>query len=69
MAAVDSLAEMPRRCGLAPEAGELGFELRQLLYGRKRGRYRILFIIERRTVKILHIHHSARQPLAPDEEA
>jgi len=33
--AIDSLAEMPKRCPLAPENASVPFEMRQLLYGRK----------------------------------
>ena len=41
--AVDSLEELPARCGLAPEAASFAREIRQLLFGKKRGTYRILF--------------------------
>lgn len=30
--------------------------------------YQILFRIEDETVHVLHIRHSARKPLAPDDE-
>jgi hypothetical protein len=35
-------------------------ELRELYFGRRPGVYRILFIIDRGTVHILHIRHAAR---------
>ena len=66
--AVFSLAEMPERCALAPEAEFLGLELRQLLYGRRSGVYRIVFRVEHGpepVVRVLAIRHGARQPLHP----
>ena len=43
---IASLSEMPHRCPLAPENKEFPFEVRQMLYGRKPHRYRVLFTIE-----------------------
>jgi plasmid stabilization system protein ParE len=60
--AIASLAELPRRCPLAPENDVFPFEVRQLLYGRKPNVYRILFTIEDQTVYVLHIRHGRRQP-------
>ena len=61
--AIASLDTFPKRCALAPENVDFtDIEVRQLLYGRRRTVYRILFcIIEPDTVRILHIRHSARQ--------
>ena len=58
--AIASLSEMPHRCPLAPENREFPFEVRQLLYGRKPHRYRVLFTIDGDTVVILHIRHGRR---------
>jgi plasmid stabilization system protein ParE len=63
MRAIQSLVEFPRRCPLAPENEDFGVEVRQLLYGD----YRIVFTIEDDTVRILHVRHGARSPIAPDE--
>jgi len=52
---------MPKRCPLAPENEYYPEEIRQLLYGRRQGRYRILFTIEQRTVTILHVRHGAQR--------
>jgi plasmid stabilization system protein ParE len=65
--AVRSLEDNPERCGLAPESGWYPGELRQLLYGKRRGVYRILFEIRDATVYILRIRHSARALLEPGE--
>jgi plasmid stabilization system protein ParE len=60
MARIDTLELNPGRCPVAAEAEELGVELRELLFGKRHGIYRILFVIAGRTVNILHIRHAAR---------
>jgi plasmid stabilization system protein ParE len=50
----DRLTSMPLSCPRAPESEELGVIVRQLIVGR----YRILFIIEKRTVTVLHVKGS-----------
>src|SRR5947207_10901304 len=66
--AIRSLAEMPGRCPLAPEAVDLDAELRQLLVGRRGGTYRVVFRIVRRgggqpIVQVLAVRHGARDRL------
>jgi plasmid stabilization system protein ParE len=64
--AIESLATHPQRCPLAPENEHAAEEIRQLLYGRHRGVYRILFTVEADTVYVLTVRHGARQSLPPD---
>ena len=45
------LTTMPLSCSIAPESADLDAELRQLIVQR----YRVLFILEKRTVTILHV--------------
>lgn len=59
--AIESLATDPLRCGLAPENEFFEPEIRQLLYGRRRGIYRILFTVRQDVVSVLSVHHGARQ--------
>jgi plasmid stabilization system protein ParE len=61
--AIESLSEMPNRCPLARENKSFSQEIRQLLYGRGRNSYRVLFVVleEASTVRILHIRHAAQQ--------
>lgn len=70
--AFESLSEMPKRCSLARENQYFSLEIRQLLYGRGRNSYRILFTIvegkEVSTVRILHIRHATQQTLGEDPE-
>jgi plasmid stabilization system protein ParE len=64
--ALSSLEEMPKRCPIIREAEQIGREIRQLLYGKRTGTYRILFEIDESdgrnpVVNIARIWHSARQ--------
>ena len=58
---IERLETLPERCPLAPENAFFAEEIRQLLYGQRRGRYRILFTTEKDTVYVLHIRRGARQ--------
>jgi plasmid stabilization system protein ParE len=62
-AAVEGLANFPRRCAMATEGDDLGFEVRQLVHEP----YRVLFVVERRAVLILHIRHVKRRALRSGE--
>lgn len=70
--AIESLSEMPKRCPLARENEYFSKEIRQLIYGRRRSSYRILFAIveepERAIVRILHIRHAAQQTLGTNQD-
>lgn len=46
----ERLTSTPLRCPVAPESEELRISVRQLIDGR----YRILFVVEKKTVTILH---------------
>lgn len=63
--AIQSLGSLPERCGLAPESETYGEPIRQLLYGKRRGIYRILFVVRGDTVSVLHVRHGAQQFLDP----
>ena len=65
--AIKTLDTFPHRCGLAPESKEFPEVIRQLLYGRRSGRYRILYIVRGEVVHVLHVRHGARRALRPDE--
>ncbi|NES17392.1 MAG: type II toxin-antitoxin system RelE/ParE family toxin [Symploca sp. SIO3E6] len=68
--AIESLSQFPKRCPLARENKYFSQEIRQLLYGRGRNSYRILFTIleeqEGATVRILHIRHASQQTLGEE---
>jgi plasmid stabilization system protein ParE len=58
---VETLTQRPERCPLAGETTAFSVEVRELLFGRRRGVYRILFSISGDTVSILHVRHGARR--------
>ena len=45
------LTSLPLSCPLAAESDDLGIEVWQLIVGR----YRVLFIVEKKTITILHV--------------
>ena len=61
------LADFPSRCAIAPETDTIGVEIRQQLYGRRAGRYRILFVIRGEVVHVIHVRHGARHVMQPDD--
>ncbi|MBN3898012.1 MAG: type II toxin-antitoxin system RelE/ParE family toxin [Nostoc sp. NOS(2021)] len=73
LSAIESLSEMPKRCPLARENKYFSKEIRQIMYGKSRNSYRIIFTIvedsEVSTVRILHIRHAAQQTLGENQES
>ncbi len=65
--ALQPLESHPERCGLAAENDAVVPTIRQLLYGKRGGVYRVLFTIRGKEVHILHIRHAARRPMSSDE--
>lgn len=66
-ATAQSLESLPQRCPLAPESAALGVKIRQLLYGKRGGVFRLLFIISKKRVIILHVLHGSRRQLGYDD--
>lgn len=60
---LQSLAVMPKRCGLAPEDNLTLEPIRQLLFGS----FRILFCVREDRVLVLTIRHAARLRMGTDE--
>lgn len=58
-AEIVSLEHFPKRCPRAREDRLFPYELWQLVYGRRHGRYRIIFTVREQTVHVLHIRHGA----------
>ena len=63
--AILSLDDFPARCPVIPEAKELGYQARQLLFGKGKGVYRIIFHIREheKHVRVLRIWHASRQAI------
>jgi plasmid stabilization system protein ParE len=66
--AIGSLEDHPERCSLAPEDEFFPEEIRNLLYGKRRHAYRIIFTIRGDTIHVLHFRRGSRQVLKPDDE-
>jgi plasmid stabilization system protein ParE len=67
--AIRTLKELPTRCTIAEESEDLQQEVRLLLHGKRNRRYKVYFAIhhESRTVRVFHVRHWARKPLATEE--
>jgi plasmid stabilization system protein ParE len=62
--AIGKLKNFPNRHPVAEQESEqLGITLRQMLYGRRRGVYRIFFSDEGDTVTLHYMRHSAQGPI------
>jgi plasmid stabilization system protein ParE len=66
--AIRSLANNPARCPLAPEDEYFPEEIRNLLYGKRKSIFRVLFTIRRDTVYVLHVRRGAREVLRGESE-
>lgn len=70
--AINSLSVMPSRCSLARENQYFSQEVRQLLYGRGKNTYRILFTILEidtvPTVRVLRIRYGSRQTIGLEQD-
>jgi plasmid stabilization system protein ParE len=64
---VQTLETNPERCALAEEASDVGIELREMLFRKRRNVYRVLFTIDGDLVMVHHIRHAARDRLPPDD--
>jgi plasmid stabilization system protein ParE len=64
---VSALEADPHRYPQADEAADLGVDLRELLHGRRRQVYRVLFTIDRETVYVHRVRHAAQDRLQPGD--
>ena len=65
--AFHELGTVASSCPEAPEAEWLGAEIRQLLLGRRKNVYRILFRIRGESVEVLRVRHARQDFLGPDD--
>jgi len=65
-AKIATLKTGPRRCPIDPDSEVYGEEVRVLLYGKRRGVYRVLFAIRGDAVHVLTVRHSAQRSLAEE---
>lgn len=64
---VETLAVDPLLHRLAPESVRFTREIRQMLFRKRRGQFRLLFTMEGQRVIILSFRHHSRKPLSGDE--
>jgi plasmid stabilization system protein ParE len=64
--AIQELETLPAACSLAPETAYFGREVRQMLYGKRRNKYRVLFEIRKQLVIVLRVRHGARRNLGEE---
>ena len=62
-AALQTLTDFPQRCPLADESRAFGMEIRQFVYGKRVGVYRVLFTIVQDAVHVLHVRHGRQRRL------
>jgi plasmid stabilization system protein ParE len=63
-----SLEKSPYRCPLAFENNFFDEEIRQLVYGKERNIYRILFTIVDDSVQVLFVRHAAQKPMIDESD-
>ena len=63
MNSIATLQDKPKRCALARENDNFPEEIRQLIYGKSRNKYRIIFTVQEQIVYILYIRHSAQSEI------
>ncbi len=63
--AVATLGSRPTRCPVASENDKFPEEIRELLHGRRRQKYRIIFTIRQDTVHVLYVRHGAQDEIEP----
>lgn len=61
--AIYSLETHPKRGTVTPESKAH----RQILHGKKPHLYRVIYVIEKDAVHLVHIRHGARDAFTPDE--
>lgn len=62
---VQTLRTQPRRCPVAAENDKFPEEIRVLLHGRRRQKYRIIFTIREDAVHVLYVRHAAQDEIEP----
>lgn len=64
---VNAIAADPFAFRKARDSSRLPVEVRQVLYGKRRSQYRILYTVNGTRIVILSVRNSFRRPLDPDD--
>lgn len=67
MNAIATLQEKPRRFSLAVEHQIFNEEVRQLLHGKSKNIYRVLFTIRGNTVYVLYVRHGSQASITAED--
>lgn len=67
-AKMETLRLSPMRCPVDADSDAYGEEVRLSIYGKRHGRYRILFAVRGDTVYVLTVRHTARRSLSEGME-
>ena len=62
---METLTRQPTRCPRAAESDRFSEELRELLYGSRKNKHRIIFTIRGSDVVVLFVHNASRKELEP----
>lgn len=65
--ALQSLSTHPTRCPLAPENDLVDQTIYQFTYGKRSGRFRVLFAVEENQVLVLHIRRGTMDKAAESD--
>ncbi len=71
-AAIGTLADMPARCPVIPEADEIGHRARHLLFGKGAAVYRLIFDVQEKSaegprVRVLRIWRGSRAEVTVED--
>jgi plasmid stabilization system protein ParE len=64
---LETLGDSPDRFQLAHENAFVEPEIRQMIFGRRQGAYRVLFTVLGNQVQVLHIRRAVRDWASPDD--
>ena len=67
MAVLAGLGQHPQKYAIAAEEELQYHEVREMLFGRRKNVYRVLYRVESDTVRILAIIHGRRKPIDPSD--
>lgn len=67
IAKIESLSGNPHRHPRAPESGKFPWEIRLMLFRKRRSQLRVYYTIDERRVVILAVRRSARKPLEEED--
>ncbi len=62
---IETLTSRPLLYPVAAENDKFPEEIREMLYGKRRNKYRIVFTIRDDTVVVLYVRHGARDEIGP----